>query len=73
MSGGKLSAPAIIHYGFCERKSSMAEKNGYYIARGEATTRSATTRFREAALSGTVLDGCSVHPYRGFLPFEPAE
>jgi len=72
VAGGKLCAPAIIHYGFCELKSSMAEKNNYYLARGEATTRSATTRFRGAALSGAVLDGCSVHPYRGFLPFERA-
>jgi hypothetical protein len=72
VSGGELSGPAIIHYGFCERKSSMAEKNLYYAVRGEETTRPATTEFRRAALSGKPIEGCAVHPYRGFLPFEPA-
>src|SRR5208337_1321131 len=36
---GKLVAPAIIHYGFCERKTSMQQKNRYYVARGEELTR----------------------------------
>jgi hypothetical protein len=71
VSDGRLCAPAIVHYGFCERKSSMAEKNLYYINRGEAATRPATTEFRQAALDGIVPPGCTVHSYREFVPFEP--
>jgi hypothetical protein len=71
LSDGRLGAPAIIHYGFCERKSSMEEKNSYYLARGEAESRPETSQFRRAALSGDLPKGCAVHPYRGFLPFTP--
>jgi hypothetical protein len=71
LSDGCLAAPAIIHYGFCEQKSSMEEKNRYYLLRGEAGSRPATADFRQAALSGTVPEGCVVQPYRGFLPFHP--
>jgi hypothetical protein len=72
ISDGWLEAPAIIHYGFCERKCSMGEKNNYYLARGEARSRPATSEFRRAALSGDLPNGCAVHPYRGFLPFAPS-
>jgi hypothetical protein len=71
VSDGRLSAPAIIHYGFCERKSSMGEKNRYYLIRGEAITRPATAEFRQAALCGTLPKGCAIHHYQGFLPFQP--
>jgi hypothetical protein len=68
---GRLTAPAIIHYGFCESKSSMQDKNAYYVTRGEETTRPATTAFRAAALTGETPEGCWVQPYRGFLPYRP--
>jgi hypothetical protein len=68
---GRLATPAIIHYGFCEPKSSMAEKNSYYASRGEAESRPATFDFRRAALQGETPAGCTVQAYRGFLPFEP--
>jgi hypothetical protein len=71
VTDGRLSAPAIIHYGFCESKVAMEEKNRYYLIRGEGDTRPATSEFRAAALSGTVPRGCLVRPYRGFLPFRP--
>jgi hypothetical protein len=71
VSDGRLSAPAIVHYGFCEPRSCMEEKNLYYLRRGEAATRPPTTEFREAALRGTVPRGCAIHPYRGFVPFAP--
>jgi len=67
---GELTAPAIVHYGFCEWKTSMEQKNRYYLARGEASTRPSTTQFRKAALQGELPDGCTVHPYNGFLPME---
>jgi len=70
--GGRLAAPAIIHYGFCEPKASMRVKNRYYLIRGEATTRPATSEFRHAAFSGGRPRGSRVHAYRGFLPFDPA-
>jgi hypothetical protein len=68
---GCLVAPALIHYGFCERKGSTAEKNDYYIIRGENDTRPDISEFRNAALQGIVLDGCELWEYYGFLPFEP--
>jgi hypothetical protein len=68
VAAGKLTAPAIIHYGFCEWKTSMEQKNRYYVARGEELTRPATTAFRKAALEGITPDGCAIHTYRGFLP-----
>jgi hypothetical protein len=70
--GGRLAAPAIIHYGFCESKAAMGEKNAYYLARGEGTSRPATSSFRRAALEGRLPEGCRLHPYRGFLPFQPS-
>jgi hypothetical protein len=71
LTDGRLSAPAIIHYGFCEPKQAMEEKNRYYLIRGEGDTRPWTSEFRAAALSGAVPRGCVVRPYRGFLPFRP--
>jgi len=68
--GARLAAPAIVHYGFCESKASMRQKNAYYLARGENSTRPATTMFRSAALEGRLPAGCKLHPYRGFLPFQ---
>ena len=68
--GGRLAAPAILHYGFCESKASMSHKNSYYLARGEDTTRPATSSFRRAALEGRLPAGCRLHPYHGFLPFQ---
>ena len=68
---GRLCAPGIIHYGFCEQKEAMTEKNRYYLNRGEADTRPATCEFRQAAVSGLVPAHCTVHQYRGFLPFQP--
>src|ERR1035437_445492 len=62
--GGRLAGPAIIHYGFCEGKTAMSEKNAYYLNRGEDATRPGTTSFRRAALEGRVPEGCKVHPYR---------
>jgi hypothetical protein len=72
VTDGRLAAPAIIHYGFCEPKSSMEEKNSYYAIRGEAQSRPATFDFRGAALRGGTPTGCVVLTYRGFLPFQPA-
>jgi hypothetical protein len=71
VAAGELTAPAIIHYGFCEWKISMREKNHYYVVRGEEQTRPSTTAFRRAALEGTLPDGCAVHSYQGFLPYVP--
>jgi hypothetical protein len=68
---GRLAAPAIIHYGFCEPKSAMTEKNSYYASRGEADSRPATFDFRNAALHSKTPAGCTVEDYRGFLPFDP--
>jgi hypothetical protein len=68
VDAGELTAPAIIHYGFCEWKASMEQKNRYYLARGEELTRPSTTAFRRAALEGFLPDGCAVHSYQGFLP-----
>ena len=70
---GVLIAPAIVHYGFCENKQSMREKNLYYISRGEKQSRPATTEFRDYALRGIKPSDCEVRPYRGFLPFLPSE
>lgn len=69
---GKLRDPAMIHYGFCESKASMATNAQYYRNRGEAETRPETTAFRHAALQGTIPPGCSVYRYRGFLPIPPS-
>ncbi len=69
VDAGELIAPAIIHYGFCEWKTSMQQKNRYYVARGEELTRPSTTAFRRAALEGIVPDECTVHSYQGFLPY----
>jgi hypothetical protein len=71
VAAGKLSTPAIIHYGFCERKTSMLQKNCYYLARGEDMTRPSTTAFRRAALEGSLPERCAVHAYKGFLPYVP--
>jgi hypothetical protein len=65
---GVLTAPAIVHMGFCEPKTSMLVKNYYYVMRGEYRSRPLTTEFRAAAFGGWVPEGCEVHPYRGFLP-----
>jgi hypothetical protein len=73
MNAGRPASPVIIHYGFCESKESMAQKNAYYLNRGEVHTRPATTLFRRAALEGRTPTGCKVYPYRGHLPFEPRE
>ncbi|HEY2439410.1 MAG TPA: glycosyltransferase family 2 protein [Solirubrobacteraceae bacterium] len=65
---GVLSAPAILHLGFCEPKGSMLVKNYYYVMRGEYRSRPLTTEFRAAAFGGWTPDGCADHPYRGFVP-----
>lgn len=67
---GLLAAPAMVHYGFCEHKNSTAEKNDYYILRGENITRPEISAFRNAALQGVVPEGCTVYEYAGFLPLE---
>jgi len=69
---GELRAPAIIHYGFCENKASMADKFQYYLNRGEAKTRPETSEFRRAALLD-VPSGCLIRRYRGFLPLRDAD
>jgi Glycosyl transferase family 2 len=68
VEGDVLTAPAILHFGFCEPKESMLAKNYYYVMRGEYRSRPLTTEFRAAAFGGWTPEGCAVHPYRGFLP-----
>jgi hypothetical protein len=63
-----LTAPALLHFGFCEPKEAMLAKNYYYVMRGEYRSRPLTTEFRAAAFGGRTPEGCAVHPYRGFLP-----
>jgi hypothetical protein len=63
-----LTAPAILHFGFCEPKESMLIKNYYYVMRGEHRSRPLITEFRAAAFVGRIPEGCALNPYRGFLP-----
>jgi hypothetical protein len=68
VQGGALTAPAIVHLGFCEPKHSMLVKNYYYVMRGEYRSRPLTTEFRAAAFAGRVPEGCAIHPYGGVVP-----
>lgn len=41
-----IVGPAFLHYGFVKKPENIADKNAYYINRGERTTRPETTRDR---------------------------
>jgi hypothetical protein len=60
--------PAWLHFGFAKRPENIADKNAYYLARGEASTRPGTTRDRAAWFAEQVPDGCKVLPWGGKLP-----
>jgi hypothetical protein len=66
--GYRPSNPHSIHYGFAKDVRNTRDKQDYYLARGEATTRKQTTLCREAWFEGIVPEGCDVLSYGGELP-----
>jgi hypothetical protein len=60
--------PAWLHMGFCKAPEHVADKNAYYLNRGEATTRPETTESRAAWFAETLPRMCRVLPWVGKLP-----
>lgn len=59
--------PHWQHFGFCKGAEHVADKNAYYVNRGEAVTRPETTRDR-AAWFGELPEECRVYDWVGELP-----
>lgn len=67
--GGILTQqPAILHYGFCLGSVNGADKNEFYLARGEQSTRPDITQFRAAWLRGDVPAGARILDWAGGWP-----
>lgn len=60
--------PVWLHYGFCKTPQSIADKNTYYINRGEAVTRAKTTESRALWFEDTLPDEYKVSPWVGPIP-----
>lgn len=60
--------PTWLHYGFCKKPENIADKNAYYIGRGEASTRPGTTKDRAAWFDEQKMDGLTVSPWAGPWP-----
>jgi hypothetical protein len=60
--------PCFRHYGFAKSGQNIADKNAYYVNRGEATTRAETTRDRAAWFAEKLPPNCEVVPWIGGVP-----
>ncbi len=68
-SGGfTLDSPYWLHLGFCKPPTQIADKNRFYLNRGEAQTRPGTTRDRAAWFEEGTPEGCEVRPWAGWIP-----
>lgn len=63
-----IGEPFFWHMGFARSPESIAAKNAYYVARGEATTRPETTRDRAAWFGSELPKGVEVWGWRGPWP-----
>lgn len=60
--------PACFHMGFAKDHDDMRDKSDYYINRGEATTRKATTDSRAAWFDDNLPEKCVLRPWGGTIP-----
>ena len=60
--------PACFHMGFAKDLDDMRDKSDYYINRGEATTRKATTDSRAAWFDDNLPEKCVLRPWGGTIP-----
>jgi glycosyltransferase involved in cell wall biosynthesis len=65
---GDHPPPYWLHLGFTKSANEIADKNKFYVNRGEAQTRPGTTRDRAAWFKDEVPSGCEVRPWIGWLP-----
>lgn len=66
--GWTHQGPAWLHFGFVKDARNIADKNAYYLNRGEATTRPGTTRDRRAWFEDELPPGCQLHRWLGPWP-----
>ena len=66
--GSEHPGPCWLHYGFCKSSVNVADKNAYYVNRGEAVDRPQTTEFRAGLLKGELPPGASSIEWRGKIP-----
>ena len=67
----KVCAPVCYHFGFCKKAENIADKNQYYINRGERRSRSRYVRSRQAWFdegAESKYQRLVVHRYGGLLP-----
>ena len=62
------SSPCWLHFGFAKAAESIADKNAYYVNRGEQVTRPETTRDRAAWFQDQLPPNCEVSRWGGKLP-----
>jgi len=60
--------PSCFHMGFAKDHEDMRDKSDYYINRGEATTRKATTDSRAAWFDDNLPEKCLLRPWGGTIP-----
>ncbi len=60
--------PAWLHFGFAKSAENIADKNAYYLNRGEAASRPETTESRAAWFAEKLPRMCRVLPWVGKLP-----
>ncbi len=70
LSDGRWShpCPAWYHFGFCKAAENIADKNAYYVARGERETRPGTTRDRAAWFEPRLPGHCQQWSWGGYVP-----
>ena len=66
--GYRYGVPCCFHMGFAKDADDMRDKSDYYINRGEADTRPATTASRAAWFTDNLPEKCTVRAWRGDLP-----
>jgi hypothetical protein len=64
----KYLEPSCFHMGFAKDHADMRDKSDYYINRGEAITRKATTDSRSAWFDGNLPEKCLVRSWVGDMP-----
>lgn len=60
--------PCWLHMGFAKSDANVADKNAYYLNRGEAYSRPETTESRAAFFADTLPAGHRTYPWCGKLP-----
>lgn len=61
-------SPCFLHFGFAKSSANIADKNAYYLNRGEATTRPETSRDRAAWFANQLPPNCETHIWGGKQP-----